>query len=60
MLNYNPKIPLIDEKEVRAFERLAQSLPGHKKMYYVSQDPHRVELGGVMCLPWYEFLNKIN
>ncbi|MBI2646079.1 MAG: DUF4143 domain-containing protein [Deltaproteobacteria bacterium] len=47
----------IDEKEVRAFEAMAKDLPGPKKLYYVSQDPHSVQLGQAHCIFWQQFLD---
>jgi len=45
----------IDEKEVRAFERLAKDLSG-VRLLYVSKDPVSQRYGNVECLPWREAL----
>ncbi|MBI2027201.1 MAG: ATP-binding protein [Deltaproteobacteria bacterium] len=50
----------VDEKEVKIFEDLASDLPGTKKLYYLSHDPHTVQLGTVLCLPWQRFLEDLN
>lgn len=49
----------VDTKEVKTFEKLAQDLPGQKRLYYISQDPHTIQLGKVHCVHWQEGIQEI-
>ncbi len=51
--------PRIDPVEVRKLETLATDLPGKPKIYYLSQDASRQEIGKVTCLPWYDIFSEI-
>ncbi len=46
----------VDEKEVRTFAALANDLPGKKQLYYLSCDPHSMQVERVHCVPWQQFL----
>ena len=48
----------IDDKEVRAFERLAHDLSS-ARMIFASQGPQAQRLGDVECLPWREAVGEI-
>ena len=48
----------VDEKEVRAFERLAADIP-EAELLFISNDPHAQKYGGVHCLHWRQALKKI-
>jgi len=47
----------VDMGEVKTFEALAKDIPGYKKLYYLSQDPHSVQHGSVHCMPWQKFFH---
>ncbi|MBI2606727.1 MAG: ATP-binding protein [Deltaproteobacteria bacterium] len=49
---------LLDEVEVRKLSRTAEPLsPG--KIYYVSNDPTRSKIDGVLCLHWKDFFEQV-
>jgi predicted AAA+ superfamily ATPase len=49
----------VDEKEVKAFERLAQDLEAPVRMLYLSQDVRSQRYGAVECLHWRSGIEQI-
>ncbi|OQW49382.1 MAG: hypothetical protein A4S09_11885 [Proteobacteria bacterium SG_bin7] len=49
----------IDESDVHSLERIARDFPGEKKLYYLSNDRHKLKIGKVHCLPWDLFLTEV-
>jgi uncharacterized protein len=48
----------IDEIEVQRFERLTADFGKPTKIYFLSRDPHKRNIGSVQCMPWTSFINE--
>jgi len=49
----------INPVEVLKLEGLASDLPHKKRIYYLSKDPSRQQVGEVVCLPWVDIFAEL-